>query len=74
MTLLYKAIDVRTSMAALTSAQKARINNSLVNLFDQSGLEELNELIAMADDTINLTDLNMSKAREPKSYWNWDDM
>lgn len=73
LTLLYRAIDVRTAMAAMTNAQKARINSNLINLYDQTGLEELNELVSSEDDVINLTDLNMNRTKEPVSFWNWDD-
>ena len=73
LTLLYRAIDIRTASAAMTNAQKARIHSSLVNLYDQAGLEELNELVSSEDDVINLTSLNMNKVREPVSFWNWDE-
>ena len=57
----------------MSSASKTRMLNSLVNLYDQTGLEELNNMLD-SDDVLNLTDLNMNKVKIPKSYWNWDDM
>jgi len=71
-TSLYKAINIRANLAAMSSASKTRMTNSLVNLYDQTGLEELNNMLD-SDDVLNLTDLNMNKVKIPKSYWNWDD-
>lgn len=71
-TSLYKAINIRANLAAMSSASKTRMLNSLVNLYDQTGLEELNNMLD-SDDVLNLTDLNMNKVKIPKSYWNWDD-
>ena len=69
-----KAIDLRTSVAALTSSQKNKIDTGIVNLFDQIGLEEINQLAERESDIINLTDLNMNRVKPERSYWNWDDM
>lgn len=73
-TRLYKALDVRTSVAALTTSQRHRIDNSVVNLFDQEGLEEINRMMDRESDIINITDLNMNVSRHGNvSSWNWDD-
>lgn len=71
-TLLYNAINIRSALAAMTNAQVTRINNSLINLYDQASLEEINQLIGSQAEVINISDLNMNQAIPQRSSWDWD--
>lgn len=62
---MYRAFHIPTSVAAMTATQYNTILTSIYNIYDQTSLEQLNELLIQTDDILNLQDLNMAHYINP---------
>lgn len=63
----YRVLQLAASAAAITNAQQAKMLENIVDLYDQSGLEEINDRLAAISDTtelLDITNLNMSTSYE----------
>ncbi len=63
----HKVLDLSASAAAITDSQRVKLAENIIDLYDQSGLEEINDKLAlMGDDTelLDITNLNMSTSYE----------
>ena len=73
MRLVYKAVYIPACIAALTDAQKTKILSSIYNLYDQVGLEKINEKLIEFDDVLDITNLNMNRVNTRNTFWNFDE-
>lgn len=65
----YKAFNLKESIGTIQEQQRIQLQKSRFDLFDQNGLENINDRLAMVgDDVLEITNLNMS------SYQSIDDI
>ena len=63
----YRILNLQFTSAALTDSQKINIWKSCVDLYDQFGLEEINDRLAMigsSEELLEITNLNMSTVED----------
>lgn len=73
----YRLVNLQFTEAALTDSQKINIWKSCIDLYDQFGLEEINDRLAMigsSEELLEITNLNMSTVEDnqfdPDGYFN----
>lgn len=62
---MYRAFHIPSGVAAMTTVQYNTILTSIYNIYDQTGLEQLNELLIQTNDILSLQDLNMAHYINP---------
>lgn len=63
----YRILNLQFTAAALTDSQKINIWKSCIDLYDQFGLEEINDRLAMigsSEELLEITNLNMSTVED----------
>ena len=55
----FKCIDAKLNLDAIPKGKRKKVLQSRIDLYDESGLEEINALFSDADDVINISDLNL---------------
>lgn len=62
----YKVLDLSSSAAAITESQRVKMAENIIDLYDQSGLEEINNKLSLVEDSelLDITNLNMSTSYE----------
>ena len=70
----FRCIDAKLCLDALSKGKIKKVLQSRIDLYDESGLEDLNEMFVDADDVINISDLNLCTVEEQPTRWKDDEL
>lgn len=70
----YKMYNLSLSSVAMTNSQRGKVDACLYDLYDQDGLDELNETLIRVtpdEEILELSNLNLSYVSPDESYQEW---